>query len=144
MVGLVALTATPFILAVGWLGDRWSKKAILVYGQLAVAISLVVLNFVGGVWALYVFVLMFAFGANISPANYSILGEYFGRTAFARLRGILNSLGVIGMGTTVLAGWVFDRTESYSYFISGTTISAALAAIVMLLFLHKPNRNPIV
>ena len=144
MVGLVALTATPFILAVGWLGDRWSKKAILVYGQLAVAISLVVLNFVGGVWALYVFVLMFAFGANISPANYSILGEYFGRTAFARLRGILNSLGVIGMGTTVLAGWVFDRTESYSYFISGTTIFAVLAAIVMLLFLHKPNRNPIV
>ena len=55
---------------------------------------------------------MFAFGANVAPANYSIIGDYFGRKSFARLRGVLNSLGIIGMGTTVLAGWVHDVTDS--------------------------------
>ena len=141
MVGLVALTATPLILLVGWLGDRWSKKHILIIGQLAVAMALVILDFANGKLAIYLFAMLFAFGANVSPANYSILGEYYGRRSFARLRGILNSLGIVGMVATVLAGWIFDTTESYSIFIVGTGMSAGLAAVLLFLFLRKPERN---
>ena len=141
MVGLVALTATPLILLVGWLGDRWSKKHILVIGQVAVALSLIILDFANGKLAIYLFAILFAFGANVSPANYSILGEYYGRRSFARLRGILNSFGIVGMIATVLAGWIFDTTESYSIFIVGTGMSAALAAVLLFLFLRKPERN---
>ena len=141
MVGLVALTATPLILLVGWLGDRWSKKNILIMGQIAVAMALIILNFANGKSAIYLFTMLFAFGANVSPANYSILGEYYGRRSFARLRGVLNSLGIIGMVATVLAGWVFDTTGSYSMFIVGTGMSAGLAAVMLLLFLRKPERN---
>ena len=140
MVGLTQLIATPMILAVGWLGDRWSKKAILVLAHFVLGSSFLVLIFVEQRWGLYLFMVMFAFGANVAPANYSIIGDYFGRKSFARLRGVLNSLGIIGMGTTVLAGWVFDATDSYAAFIFGTAVFSAIAGITVIFFLHKPSR----
>ena len=45
------------------------------------------------------------------------------------------------MIATVLAGWIFDTTESYSIFIVGTGMSAALAAVLLFLFLRKPERK---
>ena len=140
MVGLTQLIATPMILGVGWLGDRWSKKAILVLAHFVLGSSFLVLIFVDQRWGLYLFMVMFAFGANVAPANYSIIGDYFGRKSFARLRGVLNSLGIIGMGTTVLAGWVFDATGSYAAFIFGTAVFSAIAGITVIFFLHKPSR----
>ena len=140
MVGLTQLIATPMILAVGWLGDRWSKKAILVLAHFVLGSSFIVLIFVEQTWGIYMFMVMFAFGANVAPANYSIIGDYFGRKSFARLRGVLNSLGIIGMGTTVLAGWVFDATDSYAYFLFGTAVFSAIAGITVIFFLHKPSR----
>jgi MFS family permease len=141
MVGMTQLLATPLILLVGWLGDRWSKKAILVVAHVCLGLSLVVLTLVDSDWGVYVFVMLFAFGANVAPANYSIIGDYFGRKTFARLRGVLNSLGIIGMGTTVLAGWVFDATQSYGAFLLGTSAFSAAAAITVFTFLHKPVRK---
>ena len=140
MVGLTQLMAAPLILFVGWLGDRWSKKAILMSAHVALGLSFIVLTFVDDPWGLYVFMLIFAFGANVAPANYSIIGDYFGRKTFARLRGVLNSLQVIGMGTVVLAGWVFDVTQSYAAFLVGTSGFCVVAAAVVFLFLRKPTR----
>lgn len=140
MVGLTQLIATPMILGVGWLGDRWSKKAILVLAHFILGSSFLVLIFVEQRWGLYLFMVMFAFGANVAPANYSIIGDYFGRKSFARLRGVLNSLGIIGMGTTVLAGWVFDATDSYAAFLFGTAVFSAIAGVTVIFFLHKPSR----
>lgn len=141
MVGVTQLLATPLILLVGWLGDRWSKKAILVVAHVCLGLSLVVLTLVDSDWGVYLFVMLFAFGANVAPANYSIIGDYFGRKTFARLRGVLNSLGIVGMGTTVLAGWVFDATQSYGAFLLGTGAFSAAAAITVATFLHKPVRK---
>ncbi len=140
MVGITQLIATPMILGVGWLGDRWSKKAILVLAHFVLGSSFLVLIFVEQTWGIYLFMVMFAFGANVAPANYSIIGDYFGRKSFARLRGVLNSLGIIGMGTTVLAGWVFDATNSYAAFLFGTAVFSAIAGVTVIFFLHKPSR----
>ena len=141
MVGVTQLLATPLILLVGWLGDRWSKRAILVVAHICLGLSFVMLTLVEGDWGIYIFVMLFAFGANVAPANYSIIGDYFGRRTFARLRGVLNSLGIIGMGTTVLAGWMFDATQSYGAFLLGTAAFSAMAAITVSLFLRKPVRK---
>ena len=140
MVGITQFIAVPMILGVGWLGDRWSKKTILVLAHFVLGSSFLVLIFVDQIWGLYLFMVMFAFGANVAPANYSIIGDYFGRKSFARLRGVLNSLGIIGMGTTVLAGWVFDTTDSYAAFIFGTAVFSVIAGITVIFFLHKPSR----
>ncbi|PZC50497.1 MAG: Nitrate/nitrite transporter NarK, partial [Chloroflexi bacterium] len=83
---------------------------------------------------------LFAFGGNVSPVNYSILGEYFGRTVFARLRGALGAIGVIGGLTPVYAGWIFDKTDSYSIVLM-TFSGLAAAAAFLLLLMKNPQRH---
>jgi len=140
MVGLIAGVAVPMILGVGWLGDKMSKRTILLVAQLALALSFVALAMSEGTSLIYVFVLLFAFGANISPVNYSILGEYFGRKVFARLRGALNSIGMIGALTPIYAGWVFDTRGTYTMAMLTFSVLAGMAA-VLLFFLHQPHRR---
>jgi nitrate/nitrite transporter NarK len=56
---------------------------------------------------------------------------------FARLRGALGTIGVIGGLTPVYAGWIFDKTDSYSIVLMTFSGLAAAAAFLLLLM-----RNP--
>ena len=140
LVGLTAGIAVPMILALGWLGDKMSKKTILFIAQVALAVGFIVLNISDSAITLYLFVVLFAFGGNVSPVNYSILGEFYGRKVFARLRGVLNSIGVIGGLTPVYAGLVNDATDSYSIVLI-TFSGLAAAAAFLLLFVRNPQRR---
>ena len=140
LVGLTAGIAVPMILVLGWLGDKMSKKTILFIAQLALALGFIVLNISESAITLYLFVVLFAFGGNVSPVNYSILGEFYGRKVFARLRGALNSIGVIGGLTPWYAGLVFDATESYSLVLI-TFSGLAAAAALLLLLVRNPQRK---
>lgn len=140
MVALIAFIATPLILITAWMGDRWSKPLILLVGQLSVALAALILVYANSTWPYYLFVVLFAFGSNTSPVNYSILGDYYGRRAFATLRGALNLTNMIGVATPVFAGWIFDSTQSYTIAL---LIFSALAgsAAVLLLFLRRPQKK---
>ena len=140
LVGLTAGIAVPMILVLGWLGDKMSKKTILFIAQVALALGFILLNFSESAITLYLFVVLFAFGGNVSPVNYSILGEFYGRKVFARLRGALNSIGVIGGLTPWFAGLVNDATDSYSIVLI-TFSGLAAAAAFLLLFVRNPQRK---
>ena len=140
MVGLIAGIAVPMILVLGWLGDKMSKKTILFVAQVALALGFIVLTISESAVTLYLFVVLFAFGGNVSPVNYSILGEFYGRKVFARLRGALNSIGVIGGLTPWYAGLVFDATDSYNIVLI-TFSGLAAAAAFLLLLLRNPQRK---
>ena len=140
MVGLVAGVAVPMILAVGWLGDKMSKRTILLVAQVALSLAFVALAMAESLPLIYVYVLLFAFGANVSPVNYSILGEYFGRKVFARLRGALISIGMVGALTPIYAGWVFDTRESYTMALLTFSVLAVIAA-VLLMFMRQPHKR---
>ena len=140
LVGLTAGIAVPMILVLGWLGDKMSKKTILFIAQVALALGFIVLNISESAITLYLFIVLFAFGGNVSPVNYSILGEFYGRKVFARLRGALNSIGVIGGLTPWFAGLVFDATQSYSIVLI-TFSGLAAAAALLLLLVRNPQRK---
>ena len=140
LVGLTAGIAVPMILVLGWLGDKMSKKTILFIAQVALALGFIVLNISENAITLYLFVVLFAFGGNVSPVNYSILGEFYGRKVFARLRGALNSIGVIGGLTPLYAGLVYDATQSYSIVLI-TFSGLAAAAAFLLLLVRNPQRK---
>ncbi len=140
LVGITAGIAVPMILVLGWLGDKMSKKTILFVAQVALALGFIVLNISESAITLYLFVVLFAFGGNVSPVNYSILGEFYGRKVFARLRGALNSIGVIGGLTPWYAGLVFDATQSYSIVLI-TFSGLAAAAAFLLLLVRNPQRK---
>ena len=140
LVGLTAGIAVPMILVLGWLGDKMSKKTILFIAQVALALGFIVLNISENAITLYLFIVLFAFGGNVSPVNYSILGEFYGRKVFARLRGALNSIGVIGGLTPLYAGLVYDATQSYSIVLI-TFSGLAAAAAFLLLLVRNPQRK---
>ena len=140
MVALIAFIATPLILVAAWMGDRWSKPLILLSGQLSVALAALILVYANSTWPYYLFVVLFAFSANTSPVNYSILGDYYGRTAFATLRGALNLTNMIGVATPVFAGWIFDNTQSYTAALLTFSALAGSAAL-LLLFLKRPHKR---
>ena len=64
--------------------------------------------------ALPIFVLM-AVEQGTSSLNWVSLGNFFGRSSFATLMGLISVVFNIGMLITpIYAGVVFDRTDSYS------------------------------
>ena len=140
LVGLTAGIAVPMILVLGWLGDKMSKKTILFVAQVALALGFILLDISESDITLYLFIVLFAFGGNVSPVNYSILGEFYGRKVFARLRGALNSIGVIGGLTPVYAGLIHDATDSYSIVLI-TFSGLAVAAAFLLLLVRNPQRK---
>ena len=138
LLALMAFTAVPLILMFGWLGDRFSKAPLLLLGHVGtVAAMLVIVNF-SGIFPLLVFALLMALGESTAPVNHSIIGEYFGRKAFATLNGLLQTVGMIGLITPVFAGWVFDMTDSYTNALL-TFAAVAGIAIVATLFLRRPH-----
>ena len=138
LLALMAFTAVPLILMFGWLGDRFSKAPLLLLGHVGtLAAMLVIVNF-SGIFPLLVFALLMALGESTAPVNHSIIGEYFGRKAFATLNGLLQTVGMIGLATPVFAGWVFDVTDSYTNALLTFAVIAGIA-IVATLFLRRPH-----
>lgn len=141
MVGLLALTAVPIILVLGWVSDRVGRQKILAAAYISSGASLLLLIFVHGTVPVFLALLLFAGTEAGSALNWALVGDLFGRRRFATLRGLMapmyNSALVV---TPVAAGWVFDTTGSYQIVLLAGGIVMFLAAFVFL-NLHAPTRR---
>ena len=87
---------------------------MLAGGMALGGVSLFMFQSANGLWQLWAFLCVFSVVEGLSALNWALVGDYFGRGRFATLRGILSlvySWGMIVM--PVVAGTLFDRTESY-------------------------------
>ena len=139
-IGFSALVATPLILLNGYLGDRFSKRFILMSGHSALLASMFILIYADNTLLMYAFAVLFAYGEGVSPTNYSIIGEYFGRRIFARLRGLLTTFTTVAIFSPVYIGWVYDRTLDYTPALF-TYAGIAAFGVFILLFLVKPKKK---
>ncbi len=137
LVGLMAFLAIPAGLILGWLGDRVSKTYILAGGTACQAVAMLLLAFLEGPVAPLIFVLVYAASESVGAVNWSLLGEFFGRRSYATLRGVINTIGSIGVLAPVLAGWVFDQTRSYQ----PALVTFALVSLIACL-LYVNVRRP--
>ncbi len=138
-IGFQALAAWPLILLNGVLGDRFSKRLVLMSGHTSLLIAMFVFVNSESLWSLYLFSVLFSYGEGVSPTNYSIIGEYFGRRVFATLRGFLTTFTTVAIFSPVYAGWVFDRYNDYTLALF-TYAGIAVFGITMLLFLKRPRK----
>lgn len=141
MLGAMAFLSMPIGLAIGWLGDRIPRARLLATGLAVGAAALLVLQGANSRWHLWAYISMLAVLQGLSTLNWALVGDYFGRARFATLRGILGlvySWGLIIL--PVLAGVIFDRTESYAIalwvFLAMFVAGAALFALI------RPPRPP--
>ena len=132
-VGLTALCTVIVRPLTGWLGDHRSKQKIGAAGVFLGAAGITVLAYSdGAIWALSLFAVLFAFGDGINSVTWALVGDCFGRTSFATIRGWIGMLqSIASMPAAVFTGWIYDRTESYTYALLPFIVSYTVAGLIV-------------
>jgi len=133
-VGLLALLSVPTRLMAGWLGDRFNTRRVIACLLTFDALGLLVLLNATETWHVYLFILLWAAGYGAGVLNWAVVGNYFGRSRFATIRGLMGSVYSAGaMLGPLYAGWVYDRTGSYDdaikVFLAGVLAAALIYAL---------------
>jgi len=100
----------------GWLGDVFDKKYVMVWALFLMGLGMLAFCYVQVTGVVFLFLLLFAPGyGGAMVIRGAILREYFGRDSFGKMIGILMGFGSIGgiIGPT-LTGWAFDTLGSYN------------------------------
>jgi hypothetical protein len=116
-------------------GDKVSKKVLTAICMISGSLSLsLLLDGGGSLWRLALFSMMLAFAESANPLNWAIMGDFFGRRAFATLRGWQHLPDqFMSMSTPVWMGFIFDRTGSYFWALLPLSAIYALSAVSYLL-----------
>lgn len=134
-----AFMALPSHILFGWLGDKVNKPKLMAACMLSALAAMILLGVVQTEWAILLFTALFSTVESTFPVNWSTVGEYFGRKNFAKIRGSMSFVSTWGSVIgPVLAGLVYDRTESYEILIWS---SAALLLVASALYamVKKPR-----
>ncbi len=139
MFSLMFLLSIPLRLLVGVLGDKFPLPPMMGAGMASAALAVVAMLVMDGNVAVYLFVGLMAIEQGTSSLNWVSLGNFFGRTSFATLMGLISVAFNIGMLITpIYAGLVFDRTGSYTVVLV-SFLPIYLAAGAFFLMTRKPN-----
>ena len=136
LLGVFALVnlLTHFVL--GWIADRVNKPKLLAFCHLLPALSVPPLWFASGYWQLWFFTIVFTLLDASFPIVWATVGDFFGRRHFATIRGMMSFFYMWGsFAGPVLAGVVFDRTQSYVillWILFGMLIFATLMVLLLI------------
>ncbi len=140
-VGGVAIATISFAavgtrLFMGWLGDKAPKRLLVVFGMIiGAAGTFFFLVAPGKLWVVIIFALMFSVTDGAAGLTWAMIGDFFGRGAYATLRGAITFCVSIGsMTTPVIVGRIFDVTASYYWaliLLIGVYIGTALVFLVI-------------
>jgi len=131
-VGLLSFGTFVFTPVLGLLGDHISKPRLSAVCMAVGALSMaMLLNQSGHIWQLVLSVLLLAVSESANPLNWAIMGDFFGRRAFATLRGWQHLPDqFMSMSTPVWMGWIFDHTGSYYWSLLPLAVIYGLSACV--------------
>ena len=132
-------TASIFLcLLIGVAGDRWSKQKMTSCGMLLGALSMLVLIVSDGqLWQLVIFMLLLTLADSTGVVTWALVGDLFGRKAFATLLGGMTLVySLLSAATPIVAGWIFDSTDSYLWAL---LLIVILYAGACLLFWNIPR-----
>ncbi|MBI4300030.1 MAG: MFS transporter [Chloroflexi bacterium] len=144
---ITAITLTSLVgrYGFGWMADVYSKRgaAVAAIGLQAVGVLVFGLISSDRLWLIPIFLLFYGpgYGGSIVTRP-AMQGDYFGRKSFGTIQGLLFMVGTFaGMAGPVIAGWIFDTTDSYRLaflIFSGF----GLAGMIMVFLLGKRPRLP--
>lgn len=133
MIAVFALGQVPARLAGAWLGDRWSMTRTPALASLAGvgAVAVLLLGPQEAVWVGVLFALLFACGEGGNLVGWGLIGHFYGRRNYAKLRGMVNFISSpLSLPAATLLGWVFDTTGSYQLALVPVMACYALAALL--------------
>ena len=130
-VGAFSVTNMLFNPGMGWLGDKIDRRKLsalcMISGALAMA-SLLTES--GRIWQLGLFVILLALAESANPLNWAIMGDFFGRRAYATLRGWQHLPDQLAsMWTATWMGIIYDYTNSFYWALFPLTALYICAAV---------------
>ena len=141
--GLVSayfLMSIPFRLGLGMAGQRLNFQPLIVSGLVSAVVGCVLLIQTDSVGSLYPFIVLLAIYEGAVVLQWVAIGNYFGRRSYGAITGIMRAFDTIGtFSAPWYAGWMFDRTGSYS---APLATFAAMLGIAALLYCitRRPGR----
>ena len=140
MSSLVA-TAIPLMsiggrLGLGWLGDKINRRLVLAGALAMMGLGVFCFGFapLAGFWLLVPFLILFSIGyGGCNALRPSLTREYFGRTSFGSVFGVLIGINMLGaLIGPPLAGWAYDNWGSYQgiWFILSVLPIAATVSVL--------------
>jgi MFS family permease len=120
LLGVQAFLGVPISLSFGWLADRVNKPKLMAVSMLFAMVSMAILVFSRQEWQIWLFMPLFSLVESTFPVNWSVVGDFFGRANFAKIRGSMIFIQAWGavLGP-VAAGAIYDHTQSYVYLLWG-------------------------
>ena len=138
-IGLLVFLSIPGRIAVGFLGDRFSKHRVVASLLVLQCLAMMVLYGANSTFGLYLFIVLWAAAYGAGILNWAIVGDYFGRSRFATLRGLMGLVyswgAVIG---PVYAGWIHDKNGDYTVAI-GVFLVVTVLSVVCFWFCTPPG-----
>ncbi len=116
-------------IGISWLGDKYSKKGLLMISAVMQSTGFFIYANISSPWMIIPFIILYGPGFGATTALLpAIQADYFGTRSFASIRGMM-SLGysISGIIAPVLAGLFFDIYHSYRIIFEIYAILAALS-----------------
>jgi len=148
LVAILALGNGGGRIAAGFLSDRFGRKPTLLVAYLSQAVAILLLaaarpdNMLGTGAAMAALSLLIGanYGGNLSQLP-SITRDYYGLRHFGVNYGLVfTAWGLGGFTLSLVAGAVFDRTQSFAFAYYGSAVMLVVAAAATLL-LKPPART---
>lgn len=122
-------------LMMGWLADRYPKKNIMILIYILISGSILLLYFASTPGVIYLFAFIFGIGLG---GDYMIIplmaAELFGVKVMGRVMGLI--LSVDGLGEAfgpILAGWLRDRSGSYTIGFTALILLSVVGTVAVLM-----------
>jgi MFS family permease len=142
VLGLMVLASVPGRFVFGWLGDRFDKKRLLFLLCLLQGLGVFIFINATTLPLLYLFVVVYGLGyGGVIPLSISLRADLFGRQNYATIAGIAMSFSVVGnVAAPLLAGYLYDTTQSYSLAFYVFLVMIVLAGVSFLM-IPQPTRR---
>ncbi len=144
LLGAQLCATVPLYLLLGWAADRFPKPPVLMGASLAGTAAFALL---ASPWhgrgLLLAYVILFALCDASAPTNWAVVGEYFGRQTFSRLRGYIQFATFPGaLGAPVWLGWWYDHHHSYAFPLWLYTGVSLVGALTFAVLTRPPSAAP--
>ena len=128
-------------IAWGWATERFPARYVLAAVAVTVGVSSALFVIADSRIEILVYAVLFGFGVggllSVPPVGYA---DYYGRRSLGVIRGVTEPLTSFGQAIgAVLAGLVFDFTDSYQLAFAAFAVMGGLAT-VLVLFARPPRR----
>lgn len=148
LAGSVSLMSIPGRFGLGLLSDHINSRYLMAVCLAAITASFMFISqastIIGTIPALMIYAVAQG-GVAVIPQT--MLADYFGRNSYATIQGLRGSIQMVGvLGGPILAGYIFDKTQSYKHAFELFAIATAISMVLMLMASppqkRKTNTSP--